>query len=945
MNRLLCLSKKVISRASKSDSCVGLYFSQRAEIDLRRKHFKMESVRGRAIKDIHRILSMWVYNTKFNNSVNYTDTNIDAEDIACGLLNRVYSWNLINLNNLQLNYPGVDLGDKERKVCVQVTSDRTARKIKDTVSLFDQNNLADCFQSLYIFCLTERTCSIRTEIKSETIEFSVRDNVITVGDIILKINSLDETTIIGIKKYLNSCFVWENEGIKDSVININEFLSEQMKEVSTICYSKMESLGLSHDLAENIWTCEISDFKMPNFRTPITYIVGGFGAGKSHFLYTVYMHLWNAYINTSQQTVLPVFIQGRKIDVKAGLKEWLKKEIAFENEALVFVIIDGLDEMPFRDAEILIEELKIIENQSSNFQALVATRPLSFIEDKCIYPMPPLSHSEIRKLYSTINNGTQMEQSLFHGYNGEAFKEMLAVPLFSILYALYSKDRARRITNAMDLVNVFIEKSLKKVLDRKPDAKTQLEKLAALTIDRNLKNINQTEIGTEFNSEIMLSTGLISKYQDSYFFTLPIIAQWLGAMAIRDGIKDYENIFVDTEMTFAWRYPLSILFSQISFEESEEYFTKIIQVSPGMASLVIRGGVCFENSGSMPAKNVSVGRLRKTLECWLSIFSNINFCFTSQQGNLNTLWYQQNQNHIQFSFADTYLGKDVIYDLMPDEGKHFHTVYGRHVYAQATWPWITSFEIISDFLSEIIKTKPFILKGSIMEREWLWKSTLKIKGIGSLFSGEISIEDIKTMTNDYCVYKGIDLKDYYDALERCNYQDTIRPPFPVGDIDHYESGLIWGNYSEKRMLERIQFIYQEALDSYRKFIDTFFPKLREQLSTYLLLPVRLDGVLSFKKSDSIISEAPLLYRIAYPIEYGEENIVDISLNEYNEYRGEKMEHIKNADNACMRLRREHYPYIHVVFYSGRCFDAEVTPVTNLLYRWLESDLKNIGWIR
>ena len=59
----------------------------------------MESVRGSAIKGIISTLSMWVVITKYNNSINYTDTNIDAENIACGLLNRVYGWNLINLIN------------------------------------------------------------------------------------------------------------------------------------------------------------------------------------------------------------------------------------------------------------------------------------------------------------------------------------------------------------------------------------------------------------------------------------------------------------------------------------------------------------------------------------------------------------------------------------------------------------------------------------------------------------------------------------------------------------------------------------------------------------------------------------------------------------------------------------------------------------------------------
>ena len=83
----------------------------------------MESVKGKAIKDINDILGGWIYSIKLNNSINLTDANIQAEDVVCGLLNRVYGWNLSNLNNLKKNYPGVDLGDFNTKTAVQVTSD------------------------------------------------------------------------------------------------------------------------------------------------------------------------------------------------------------------------------------------------------------------------------------------------------------------------------------------------------------------------------------------------------------------------------------------------------------------------------------------------------------------------------------------------------------------------------------------------------------------------------------------------------------------------------------------------------------------------------------------------------------------------------------------------------------------------------------------------------
>ncbi len=170
--------------------------------------------------------------------------------------------------------------------------------------------------------------------------------------------------------------------------------------------------------------------------------------------------------------------------------------------------------------------------------------------------------------------------------------------------------------------------------------------------------------------------------------------------------------------------------------------------------------------------------------------------FTDKQGKLNTLWYEQGQHRVHISFADTYLEKDIVYDLKAADRMHFHKFFGRQIYAQATLPWIISFKIISECLSDFIKTKPLILRDSIMEQEWLWKNTLKIKGIGSLYSGEIPINELKFLRSmsegvDNIYFKGINLNEYFDMLGRSNKnQDTIKPPFPAGDIDHYEIGSI-----------------------------------------------------------------------------------------------------------------------------------------------------------
>ena len=45
----------------------------------------MESIIGKTIKEINVLLSIWVTSIRLNTSINYTDANIDAENVACGL--------------------------------------------------------------------------------------------------------------------------------------------------------------------------------------------------------------------------------------------------------------------------------------------------------------------------------------------------------------------------------------------------------------------------------------------------------------------------------------------------------------------------------------------------------------------------------------------------------------------------------------------------------------------------------------------------------------------------------------------------------------------------------------------------------------------------------------------------------------------------------------------
>lgn len=61
------------------------------------------------------------------------DLNRHCENFARDLLNLLYKYELVNLNDVRSNEPGLDLGDSNRKIGIQVTTDKRSTKINHTL--------------------------------------------------------------------------------------------------------------------------------------------------------------------------------------------------------------------------------------------------------------------------------------------------------------------------------------------------------------------------------------------------------------------------------------------------------------------------------------------------------------------------------------------------------------------------------------------------------------------------------------------------------------------------------------------------------------------------------------------------------------------------------------------------------------------------------------------
>ena len=111
-----------------------------------------------SIDRIADLLALFAREVSVRRKASLTDVNRVAQDIVCRLLRIILD--LPDLRNLdateRANFPAVDLGDDARRVAVQVTSDGSGDKIKETLDTFARYGLEDRFDRLKFFVLTRR---------------------------------------------------------------------------------------------------------------------------------------------------------------------------------------------------------------------------------------------------------------------------------------------------------------------------------------------------------------------------------------------------------------------------------------------------------------------------------------------------------------------------------------------------------------------------------------------------------------------------------------------------------------------------------------------------------------------------------------------------------------------------------------------------------------------
>lgn len=892
-----------------------------------------------------------------SSSLNLNDVCIHSETFFCNLLNILFEYHLHNTNHFVNNHPSIDLADEDNGIAIQVTCDNTSHKIKHTLETFFQNNLHAKYNTLQILIVGKNKKNYRTQFEvPDSFNFS-KDHILDSNDLIKEISTksfdqLEKIYTFLYKQLLPSNGYYGNPEIIDA--------ESVQKNVSSLCLLKMQALDIAPDIASTIIYDDVHSNKyqyiLDGFKDNKHYLIGDFGSGKSHAIYIIILRLLNEYFSHNCDTY-PLFVEAKDIVYAGSIKEWLQKHTLFNTKHILF--IDGLDELPIENIKKLIEEINLQTTFNPNIQAFSTSRPLTLFSvsptNRFTIHMPSLSMDEELNLMKKVT-GEKIHLMTLHALDS-SMQRTLSKPFFCILYAILTTTFSKHYKQEIDLITEFVYKTISD--DPDSDLLPDLAQIAQKTIDRNHGLVHITDLSLHTPNNDLLKTGFLL-YKDkerSFEYTLPIIAQWMASEAIILNQIQINDIITDEERLSRWIYPLSILFYRLTFKDSLEIFSKIVQERPGVAAYILKNGVSLESNISLPSSQECEDMIAQSMQSWVNGLGLLGKCIAPLYNNqLKTPFVRKTQNTLTCTWLSLdFNSPDSKTPSIDNEHSNYFQYNLDFIPSQSTWPWFLTFDQLSHHLKSIIKHHLFIPPQGQIFKEYIWQCALSITQNGDQYEKPIPFSSFEEFRDTQKLRNTIsdrliNYELFFEEIETLKSQGKtqLNPPFPVSDkspltYPHWN----WEQYSSQKYLEKLIFVYSNALNEYKKLVELFFSTMRSSLGTFRLMPCKVVGGLVFPDSSRLESHTPetaVFPKLTWYFEAlspNSKNTTDIQLKEIPFYDSSFLTYL-STHNYSNRPNLPFFNYDRITFTTPEIICS--TPVTNIVYDWLATDLKAIGWI-
>lgn len=184
------------------------------------------------IKEIIDIFSREKMNIQSQCKAGLFDDNKYWENIIKYLMNVIYGFDLKNLNEVQINYPGIDLGDQSEKIGVQVTETKTSAKLVRSLDKVLENKVYEVYPKFCMFVLgdKQKTYSFDANKYKGKIIFDPSLDIYDFEDLISEINKMNREEMQEILDYLKMEFSEKRtDEIRRNIVYILSYLDISWK--------------------------------------------------------------------------------------------------------------------------------------------------------------------------------------------------------------------------------------------------------------------------------------------------------------------------------------------------------------------------------------------------------------------------------------------------------------------------------------------------------------------------------------------------------------------------------------------------------------------------------------------------------------------------------------------------------------------------------------------
>jgi hypothetical protein len=448
-------------------------------------------------------------------------------------------------------------------------------------------------------------------------------------------------------------------------------------------------------------------------------------------------------------------------------------------------------------------------------------------------------------------------------------------------------------------------------------------------------------------------------------FALPIFSQWFAAQSLQSGSPTIDQLVSDPRRLDRWKYPIAIAIATGTTSFVDELVGVLAHRDAGFAADVLNESLsrwASEAPRPQPDSLAAGGELRRALLAWGAGVAPLDglllphdsdgevlpLAVDARPGWLWTGWHDGSENR-----NDVVLFKPGV-KYMSEDTPGWRVQRGGRWSADKGWAWNWSLDQLRHTLTALVKAKELRVDDRGLVDEALWLFALKATRLGSLSEVPMQLEPLRENLANIPPNSLIQLDNrwaYADQLvARADELLTagtsvLLPPWPSSDLD-IRGGWIWNPYSDQRQLERVRAVYTAAISAYLAIVDRWFVGLRSRMLTAAFLPARFVGEFHANRGKDW-SHQPMLNWHWEPLPADSQSLVAISVRPEKTEQKDYADVLDEYDAAHLRLlqlRPEASAWISTTYTWGAADVFHATPVAEISYKWIESDLKRINWL-